>query len=157
MCKNVIDSRTVEKKIPQVVGNSFNFNDAEFIEWLRVIAPIDADVETFAEGDDGFTYPITYDNGEEGIVMLNCSSRNKSGNVRAVIFYFEHTATAIELAATVGEHIDPSFSANDASVKLYSGKEYTKSNMTALVYDADGLLSAVVAPTIFLRSSDILN
>lgn len=135
VCNEPIDSRSIDKKVPAVIGESFNFTDYELISWLNDIAIFDIGYTNVDDSSDKNTmYLISYES-EIGGLILNHGENDKEGNVRAIMVYFEDWTTSVVIAAWIGEQIDADFSGDDSFVDIASGNPYTAANMTLVDVD----------------------
>ena len=153
-CGTSIDSRVINKKLPQVDGVQFNFTDKEFIEWFNQNGSYTINnLELGKYGDDSpFTsYKITFSDGEIGTIMLSHGDVkdtiiDKSGYITGI--YVE--ASISNCAATViwiGKEINSSFNYNDAINKLLADNSYISANMCCnLIEFTDGTAIAYLEP-----------
>jgi len=145
-CGIVLESRILDKKVPKVEGNAFNFTEAEALDWLTSIISIDVDMDETSESGHGITYPITAKNGEVGAINLGYGANSDTKSVCGIMIYFNDTSTAVSLITEIGEKIDERFSKSEASIKLFAGSPYSKADMTVLMHEIDGLYTAVLMP-----------
>ena len=150
----MLDSRVVQKKLPQVEGDHFNFTDKEFIEWFNQNDSYTINnVELGEYGDDSpFTsYKITFSDGEIGTIMLSHGDVSdniidKSGYITGI--YID--ADISNSAATViwiGHEINSKFNINDAINNLLEDKSYIYVNMCCnLIEFTDNTAIAYLEP-----------
>lgn len=150
-CGESLDSRGTERKNAKVEGKSFNFEDEEFIEWINDIGNITVeskDLELMGSSAGNTSFRIILSDGDKGAFIFHHSD---SGNIDAIMVYFEEWTNASAVAAWVGEKIDADFSTDSASIPLANGKTYTSAGMSVsrLELDTDFEVS-ILAPTDFL-------
>lgn len=152
-CKEVIDNRSVAKKVPQVKNTHFNFTDKELIDWINDISTV---YVSYTElGLDGLSsantsYRVTMSDGEKGAFILN---HDDSGNICAIMVYFDDWQNAAALAIWTGEKIDSDFSSDDAFYPIANDESYTAASMTVMRLNLDvDFEVTVLAPTDFFDS-----
>ena len=151
VCGDFIDSRDTDKKVPSVIGSSFNFTDDEFIEWMNDTTNSYVGYSDISDGDmgDNTLYPIEFD-GERGGIILNHGNNGKSGNVCAIMIWYDERATSTAIVAYIGSKINSAFSADESLYPLISGDSYTKGNLTAMLINLDeNFTVATIAPSEF--------
>lgn len=156
-CGTTVESRTLAIKTPAVFGDAFNFTGEEFIEWISGIVSVDFDSELTTEGRENITYPISYKNGEEGAVVMNCEASSIDGNVHGIIVYFDKTTTAINLATHLATQIDPNFEKDAATLKLLSATPYKTNDITMMMYEMEGMMTVIFGPAEFLKLSAFMD
>ena len=157
VCDESLDSRVTEKKKPKVDGTTFNFKDKEFIDWINDKTSMSVGyTELSLDGlsDMNTSYAITMSSGEVGIITLNHGEDGASGNICAIMVYFDDSASSGAIIGWLGEQIASDFSATSAFEKFVYGKAYISSNMTAMELELDDDFPLyVLAPTAFFEDT----
>ena len=155
VCNELLDSRTIQKKLPQVVDDYFNFTDDELIDWLNDISTANiyhTDLGIFGKDSSNTSYKIVMSDGETGALLLNHGDNGKNGNVQAIMVYFDNTTTADAMATYIGGKIDTTFDPYDAAYNLVSDKSYTAANMTVFELELDDdFIVTVLAPAKYVE------
>lgn len=139
ICEEVIDNRTISKKVPKAEGKSFNFTDDELIDWIndKSTAEVEHTELGIFNNNKNTSYRITLSNGEKGALLLNHGDNDTDGNVCAIMVYFENTDQSSVFVAWIGEKINSNFSSEDAFYKFVYGASYTAAGMTAMDLELD--------------------
>lgn len=148
-CKKSSDKQTLDKKIPRVENDHFNFTDEEFLQWLDYNSTMKVGYTNLGAYDDdqpNTSYSIEV-NGNKGILLLNHGSEDKNAKVKAVMVAFDNR-TSCTTGVWIGNKIDPNFDSDDAINQLLTGKLYQAANMTGVISkQANGLYIYLLAPT----------
>ncbi len=154
VCNKSLDSRTVQKKLPQVESDHFNFTDKEFIEWFnnKDGSYIISNTELGEYGNDSpFTsYKITFSDGKTGTIMLSHGEVDniidKDGYITGI--YVEgDTSYAAATVVWIGKEINSKFDIDDAINNLLSDKSYISAQMYCNYIDfSDGTAIAYLEP-----------
>ena len=155
VCDKLLDSRTVQKKLPQVESDHFNFTDKEFIEWFnnKDGSYIISNTELGEYGNDSpFTsYKITFSDGETGTIMLSHGDVgdniiDKNGFITG-IYVDGKTSYAAATVVWIGKEINSKFDIDDAINNLLSDKSYISAQMYCNYIDfSDGTAIAYLEP-----------
>lgn len=151
VCAEILDSREIDTKQPEIIDNTFNFTDDELIDWangwLNDTYVIE-DSGTFDLGNDILGYRVETDDGESGMLLLK---HDGGDEVAAIMVYFEDFVDRTALNLFFGTKINPTFDYDDAALVLANDSTYFAANMiiTNLTID-DGLEVAVLAPESYM-------
>ena len=150
-CGEMVDDRITNKKIPAVVGKSFNFNDKEFLEFLSdmtLVKSID-DSRTVSDGTTAYDF-VQYD-GVECYLILDHGNEGEDGNIYAICVNCEDPASAAVAVADIGQEMNMEFSADDAIAALATDRVYSKAQMSVLMTEEDdGTYTAMLLPSSYL-------
>ena len=152
-CGEVLESRIISKKSPEIIGKAFNFTDNEFIAWVNekstaVISSTELDLDGISE--ENTAYKITYSDGTVGTIILNHGDEGKNGKIYGIMAYTEDMSYSGALVSWLGEQIDSGFSANDAAYNIAYGGAYVGGNMGVTGFDlGDGFIIFLLAPLEF--------
>ena len=151
VCGTTLDSREIEKKLPEIIGNTFNFTDEELIDWanswLNDTYEID-DSGAFDLGSDILGYRVETDDGEDGMLLLK---HDGGEEVSAIMVYFDDFVDRSALTLFFGTKIHSSFDYDDAALILANNSTYFTADMvvTNLTID-DGLEVALLTPEVYM-------
>lgn len=149
VCSESLNSRSTEKKKPQVVGSSFNFKDSEFIDWLEDNSTLMVGSKQTLNSTMNTAYLLTNSDGKTGALLLNHGDNGLYGNICSIMIYFDNSTYSVATIAYIGEELDSSFVKEDAALKLSYDQSYTKASMTTMMLDVQGMSTATLAPTEF--------
>lgn len=151
-CGVFLDSRSIDKKYPEVDGKSFNFTDEEFIDWIENISALEFTL--MDTGEQNTTYAIKNTNNDKtGVLILNHKKYDVNGEICLIAMYmFDDNTAAMAIVTYIGEEIDSAFSSDDAFTKLYYDSTYIKAGMTSTMLELmDDMDFAVLTPTAYLE------
>jgi len=137
VCGEKLDSRSTDEKKPAVEGMSFNFTDAELVEWLNEegMSVDEEPIEVEDQAEENTTYVLRI--GDDTVLLImNHGDNGKDGNVCAIVAYSgEEEGAGFAALTIIAERIDSRFVAEDAVTPVLLGKTYTKGGMSVLMVD----------------------
>ncbi len=146
-CEELLDTRTIPKKVHGVEGNSFNFNDQEFIKFFndKSNAYINPNELGLSDSDSDLTsYDITYIDGSEGLIMLE---HNSSGNVSKIVVVFKDYTSSCVVTSFIASKLDSRFDTKAAGPYIVTHRSYTSAGMTISSIDLESAYASVLSPS----------
>ena len=136
MCSAVLETRTTEVKTPMVMGEAFNFQDVELIEWINDRSTLEIDTTASdTDEDEGYTAYNFTGAGGSGFMIFD---HDEAGNVTAIFIYSgDDSSLALAMAAWIAYQIDPQFNNDSAISALARGKSYRDEGMVVGPLDLD--------------------
>ena len=124
VCNEVLDSRTINKKTPNVADDHFNFTDDELISYMNNNSTAYVN-STELDGFDGFqtAYQVISSDGSINAILILNHANNKNDNIQAIMIYSDEDNFANALGVWIGTQIDSNFD-SDASINALLLDEY---------------------------------
>ncbi len=149
-CDAVLNTRTIDQKVAQVVDKSFNFKDDEFIAWVNDKSILDIsdtpmEIEDMVDGNTAYSFSDP--DGAYGAFIFH---HNEDGNIDAVMVYSNETYIAQAVGIWVATVIDSDFYDDGAISALVRGKFYSDEGMTIGDIPFGDDQATVLAPTEYI-------